>query len=198
MLPTAYPPFIFTSFFTASHIMLQPNEEHVVLAGMYCNLVTGRLESIEISCSFNQFNDIMYCNGDGADEIMEQVADTLNMHASMPNVLDVTGTGGLSCDRFLYCLQEVKEQPGEEKQYHLFSYTYKQPGFDYNVFMQPPSRQNRFDYYASALAIQYSFYQKFVEEMLIEDAIFYAGLSSPIVFEMAKLKHEAINKTSAA
>jgi hypothetical protein len=199
MIPFNTPLFIYTSFLTASHIIIHEAEPEITLVGMYANLVTGEIENLQVDCAFTQLNDILYCSGDGTDKIMEQVADLIAAGITESHTIDVTNDGGLECGNLLYCLQNVQQHATGlpvANEYSLVACINKKPVVEYDTLKLPQGRHEQLSYYLSVLAIQYSFYLHFKTYMQEEEARVYSGLNEGVVYQLSKLQYEFLNATN--
>lgn len=188
--------FIYTHFFTASHIILTDNEPGIVLPGVYANMVTGQAEDVTLHCSFGQLNEIVHCDGNDPDEVTTQLADVITAGVSMPVTLDVTEVGGLQCDCLLYCMENLSAGGAEQAQqpafpeYSLVAFIHKTPLPAFITMGLPVEKQRQESYYLFLLTLQYDFYLHFIKERVpYERALLYSGLHDPLIFQLAKTGH---------
>lgn len=188
--------FIYTDFFTASHIIVTDSDPGIILPGVYRNMLTGTIEDVDLTCHFAQLNEMLHCDGAEDEVIIEQLVNAITSGCATPFTLDVSEAGGVECACLLYCMQpmQVSDQPvgngASIGECLLRAFIPKQPSVNCGTSILPAKKEDRMEYYLLLLTIRYQFYLHFIQEMPVQTALLYSGLQDALMFHLAKAAYE--------
>lgn len=164
---------IFTGNVAVSHIGLYMQEPDVTMFTLFGNLITGDMQPINILCDFGQLNELLSVAHDGSEEAIGKLSTLVSTGYTDGETIDLTETGGLHFLQVLFCLERISnfyEEDEDETGASTPQYIIREvisEGFAIQVFEKMFSyhdKQSKFNSALCSLAIQYEFYQRFMQQ----------------------------------
>jgi hypothetical protein len=195
--------YIFTSYLAVSHIFLSHKSSRVTLLGSYGDVLDGDKRRISIKTDFATLNDLLTEAGPNAEETIQQICNLLSEPTEHDAVLHTCDDGALSFSDHIFALMIVhytdeqnnfKEEEEDEYSYKLNAYT-KMENIAFSEYCRAIHTQSSEDYY-SLLAMQYHIYINSRKRVGDRQALYYANLTDPLFFTLAKFHYDEIEALS--
>jgi hypothetical protein len=194
--PHNYPSHIFTNQLHISHIIISHKTSDVTLLGCYGGLLDPGMTTISIETHFASLNDLLAEAGEEAEEVIDQISQSLVSPAGEQTIIDLSDGGGLFFSELMFSFllineEEVKIPEVADYTYLLVSWMPCGESFTDLVDGTPPQNLGeRLTYFNSLLAIQYRFYLAYRKKMDNTAALFGSNLTDPLAFKLAETQYQ--------
>lgn len=196
-----HPTHIITTYLGISSIVVSPDDDTVVLFGVYGNMIDGSMPVIELELSFQLMNDLLSSIPEQSEDAINKISDALTNPQDAPDFIDVSDNGGLHFEDHIFCLQAVvaedqtlEEIDPEEIEYLLHGFINRKDLLPHFINSSIPTGIDYATYLYRVMSIRYNFYLHFKPMVDNETALVCSNLSDPLSFELSKSFYHLFNK----